>query len=483
MSARPGNWQLLDHSKDPVGGDPARIAELTAYYATMADTINSEAAILRKIGDGDTSQLKGESADAVRERSRTVASSLTQASGRYSVVGAALRVYQPQLEEARRESAKALADAEAAESSRAMATALADPSANRPKDAPPLTDQENVDISRRSNAITAAGDASAAARARLDNALAALNDAGKTASSVIRAAWHDGLTDTLGYKIKEFFKKLLKLIVKIFMWIGVALAVLAFFIPGLGALALAGAIVAGISLAASTALAAIGEGSWLDVILGTVSVLLLGAGVLIAKIVQTTHGALLGKIVTVSTKGKPNTALPRVVEGLPKVQKVVAAVKAERIRVFQGTLGPVQRSQANIRTMALDKGLKNLRASSSAKIEKVGADFKLKPQFWNVRHPDYFTNDVAKVKDVIKGDYKWDRLLSVDRALKYKELQGVMQAGYSVGSKSQPFWHFANGGRVVAGWGLLVHKVGSYPPSPYHDAVSATKATLTTPKI
>ena len=58
MSARPGNWQLLDHSKDPVGGDPARIAELTAYYATMADTINSEAAILRKIGEGDTSQLK-----------------------------------------------------------------------------------------------------------------------------------------------------------------------------------------------------------------------------------------------------------------------------------------------------------------------------------------------------------------------------------------------------------------------------------------
>ncbi|WP_394769104.1 hypothetical protein [Lacisediminihabitans sp.] len=482
MSARPGNWQLLNHSTDPVGGDPARLAELTQYYKTMAETISSEAATLKKIGNGDTTELKGESADALRKRSHDVGESLAQASGRYAAVGEALRVYAPELDQVRSESAKALVDAEAADAARASSNAMADPSADRPKDAPPLTDQETQDVARRATAIGSASDAAAAARTRLDNALAALDDAGQRASTVIKAAWHDGLTDTLAYKIKQFFIKLLKVLVKVLMWIGVALAVLAFFIPGLAVLAIAGAIVAVVSLAASTALAAMGEGSWLDVILGAVSVLMLGAGALIAKIVQNSHIGLLAKVGSAGGKGTPTQAMSKVIDELPKVQKVVSAVKADRLRVFANAKGPVAISQGNIRTMALDKGLRNLRFNSISKV--INKDFKIKPQFWNTRHPDYLKNDWGKIKDVVvKHDYKWDRLLSVDKALKYKELQGVANANLGIVSKSQPLWHYANGGRVVAGWGLLVHKVGSYPPSPYNDAVSGTKADLTTAKI
>jgi hypothetical protein len=84
---------------------------------------------------------------------------------------------------------------------------------------------------------------------------------------------------------------------------------------------------------------------------------------------------------------------------------------------------------------------------------------------------------------VLGGIYKWDRLLSVDRALKYKELQNIANGTLGVSSKAQPIWHFENGGRVIAGWMLNIHKIASYPPSPYNDSVSNTKAALTTAKI
>jgi len=469
MPDRPGNWQLLNRPKDPIGADPARVTELAAYYAEMAETISTEAAALKRIGDGDDSRFKGKSADALRKRSHDVAESLGKASGRYVAVGEALRGYQPELEHALSESARALADAESAENQRASSVALADPSANRPADAPPLTEQETKDVARRTAAISEAADAAAAARARLDAALAALNDAGKRANSVIRAAWHDGLTDTLGYKIAQFFKKFLKILVKVLMWIGIALSVLAFFVPGLGALALAGAITSVISLAASTALAAMGEGSWLDVILGVVSVVLIGAGGVVAKLVQNSHIALLGKIGANAARAT-------------SVTKYAAKIDVKRAAIFKSALnGKMPITVAMRRVNKLDKKLVSSQTRSYKKImDPIRADFKVKPQFWNIRHPDYLKNDLGKIKDVLKGDYKWDRLLSVDRALKLKDLQGLAGASHGIAGLTQPAWHFANGGRVIAGWLVNVHKIASYPPSPYHDSLSDSKGHLMT---
>jgi len=112
----------------------------------------------------------------------------------------------------------------------------------------------------------------------------------------------------------------------------------------------------------------------------------------------------------------------------------------------------------------------------------VAKDFKVKPQFWNVRHPDYFKEDLGKIKDVLGGKYRWDRLLSVDRALKYKELQGVANT-FGISSKAQPIWHYENAGRVIGSFGLNVNKIGSFPPSAYNDSLMNTKASLYTPKL
>lgn len=474
MSARPGNWQLLDQPVDPVGGNPTRLDTLIAYYKTMAETITSEAATLTRIGEGDATELKGEAADAVRSGSRDVATSLTTASRRYVAVRDALTVYGPELDRARSESALALADAESAEGSRVTSQALVDPSVNRPEGAPPLTEQETLDIDRRTVAIGAASDAAASARGRLNNALAALHDAGQAAAKIITAAWDDGLTDTTGYKIAQFFIKLLKVLVKVFMWIGVALAVLAFFIPGLGALALAGAVAAVFSLAASTVLAGIGEGSWLDVILAAVSVFLIGAGGIVAKIVQKSHSSLLGQVPARIAKQADNAA------------KLGPRVALKRAALYNAALkGDIPLQKAMDRIARLDRQVVNVNAKVTANA-KIASDFKIQPQWWNVRTPGYRATEVGKIKDVLKGNYRWDRLLSVDRALKYRELRGVASS-FGIQSKAPPVWHFANGGRVVTSWAITTLKIGVTPTALGADtsrwsAYKAGQATLTTPK-
>ena len=488
MSARPGNWQLLEHDTDPVGGDPEELHVLVGYYTKMADTISSEATMLEQIGSGDGTSLQGKSADALRARSRSVAGSLKQTSGRYNAVRDALAGYAPSLDRARDESFRALQDAVAADGAQSAGKGMADPSTNRPVDAPPLTPEENAQIHARTDAISDAEGALARARSRLAGAVSELTTAGQAAAGVISDAWNDGLVDTLAYKIKQAFIKFLKILVKVLMWIGVALAVLAFFVPGLGALALAGAAVAVLALAASTALAAMGEGSWLNVILAAVTVFMLGAGVLLAKLIQTTHLALLGKVASAGVK--PHAATAAKVAQMPKVAKAVSSIAKKRAAVFaQALKGDIPVGNAMKRIGSMDKELKKVSAKSLANATgKVAADFKVKPQWWNVRHPDYLKNDLGKIADVRKGDWRWDRLLAVDRVRKYQGLRGITQMELGIDSKAVPVWNYANAGRIVGSWTSNTFSLGARPTGINGDTsrsagYDAALAYLTTPRV
>ena len=503
MSDRPGNWQLLNQPKDPIGGDAAAVAQLVAYYTAMAETIKTEAATLQQIGDGDDSQFKGEAADALRKRSRDVAYSLNQASGRYAAAGQALKAFQPELVEATTQSALALTEAEAAQQARTASAGLPDPSANRAADAPPLTTEETADVAKRAAAIDGAEAAAAAAQKRLDNALSALNSAGQRAKNAITAAWKDGLTDTRAYKIRQGFINFLKKLVKAFMWLGLALAAIGLLIPGLGVVSLLGLIVTATSFAASTFLAAFGEGSWLDVILGAVSLLLIGAGMIVAKVVQNTHIALL-------TKAGQNTT-KEVTENAALIKSIATQKSQLLADAFDGKM-PIQTAFDKI--LDLEKGVKdhakiigfqrddilagvgpgrtgnvvedlaNLEKNYIAKLmAPLNSDFKAKPQFWNAFQPGYIAGDVGKIKDIANGIWKWDRLFSVDRALKFNDLQNVALAGHGVISKIQPWWHYANAGRVGLGGVINIHKVASLPAGPYKDHVDDAKAHLTTPLL
>jgi len=483
MPARNGNWPLLGHPSDPVAGDPDQLHDLIAYYAKIAETITSEAAVLQRIGAGDTTELKGQSADAIRSRSKSVAASLTQTSGRYDAVARALAVYGPALETARSETAQALREAEAADGARGSSAAMPDPGANRPADAPPLTDAETAQIHARTSAMSDAADSGAQARRRMDAAMGALNAAGKSASGVIRGAWNDGLVDTRAYKLREGFLKFLRVLVKVLMWIGVALAVLAFFIPGLGAAALAGAIVAVASVVATGALAAMGEGSWLDFIIAVVGVVLVGVGVIVAKVVQTAHVAAIARGTTPAARGGKLPA---------DIASRSTALRAQRETVLaNGFAGRISVLTAMKKVSAIDRRLITLpKDMQLGRAAKIGSNNAIKPQYWNVRTAGYRPNDRAKIGDLGKK-YRFDRLFSTDRVGDYNKLQASLQTEFGLAPKAVPWWYYANAGRVVGSFGISVMKWSTTPTgfgtdtsraatSPQYDAA---KTALTTPKI
>jgi hypothetical protein len=154
-----------------------------------------------------------------------------------------------------------------------------------------LSPEEQQKQDAKSKASAAAGDKMSAAKKRLNNALDALNVAGKTLGDAVNCKnYDDGLSDSLKDKIDAVFE----IIGKIFGIIGMILGVLAILIPGVDLLAI-GALAAGVvSLISSSVLYADGDGSLLDVILGAVGVGLGGLGFAAGAIGKTMTGVAKG---------------------------------------------------------------------------------------------------------------------------------------------------------------------------------------------
>lgn len=303
MSAvRGGEWQLLGYETDPVPADGPGLQPVIDHYVKIALAMETQAKLLKKIGAGDETLLKGYAADAMRKRARESADSLNTAAGRYTDVRDALRTYKPALELARSETALALEAAVTAAGDQTSAEALADPvNADRADDAPPLTDDDRKASANRTSKIEGAKSALEAAKARAATAMTTLGEAAETASRKIRENWAvDGLHtsdwDAFVHGLNKFLKKL----VEILTYIGMALAVLSILIPGLGMLTLLSVVATAISVVASTILAAQGEGSWLSVIIGIVSLGLIGVAAKMAGGLKNVQAVQLGSKVKFS---------------------------------------------------------------------------------------------------------------------------------------------------------------------------------------
>lgn len=457
MPARGGDWELLDRSSDPIVADVPVVNDLVRYYTTIAQEITSESDVLRRIGEGDESQFKGETADAVRSKSKEVAESLQRMSGRYEAIRDALTGYVPSLESALDESAAALRDAEEAAVAGSRANGMPDPSENRTDDAPPLTDEQHDAVAAKQRATTAADDAANAAKARLQRALDGLDDAGKAAANTIRAAWDDGLHDSTWDKIKAFFSALLKIIVKIFTYIGIALAALAILIPGVGMLTFMAAVAAAVTLVANIALAGMGEGSWLDVITSAVGLVLVGVGGALTKIASTAKtvglakGAAAFQKNTMSSISKLQnqrwTAIQKAMD--PMGSRNFSKIQMAKVDRFTADIGKLQKSLADA------KGIGTL------------GKFKEKPNWWRPGKA-LWNEDKAKILDVFGKDgkgWQWQRLMSVDRQFEMDDMAKVMWKDYGVAIDALPAWHkFAAGGRVVGSWtNTIVYGQGLKP--------------------
>jgi hypothetical protein len=513
MPARGGNWALLDQSSDPVVADVPVVQELVTYYKTIAEEITSEADVLRRIGDGEDSQFKGATADAVRKKSKEVAASLTKMSGRYDAIRDALTAYLPELQHALDESAGALRDAEEADAAGTRAASMPDPSKDRAQDAPPMTTEEQDAVSAKGRAASAAQGDSDAAKARLHRALDGITSAGKTAAATIRAAWDDGLHDTLGDKIKAFFSKLLKLIVKIFTYIGIALAALAILIPGVGVLAIMGAVAAGVGLVAQLGLVAIGEGNVFDLVMAVVGVATLGIGSGITKATSVAvksglkagkvsmtaklgerlaplkdfRSEAIGKINSLKTQIGGKTGAVQHVDdsmsaftqsalrdvgsqGLGAAKSISAQLRRnlEPLVEHKGALqGGIKSAEAQIvKQEGLVRGADDLIAANMKDVDRAIGAFTSKfpdnPNWWNLRQVgttaknDWSTVSKQFGSDLFtkKGFDGWaERLAGIDGQLNRSNIDkwlGV--SGFAGVGSSAPKWHaWVNGGMSAQG--------------------------------
>lgn len=390
-AARQGEWPLVGHDSDPVPAGSEGLDEIIRHYKEISEAMTEQAALLKKIGDGDVRLLKGKSADAMRKRSRESAGALDKAAGRYADVHTALVGYQPALATARTDTWTALNDAVAANRALGAAEGMPDPvNANRPEDAPPLTEAEKKESSDRTAAIGKANGDLEGAKQKVATALEALRVAAEAAATKIRENWHvDGLHTTGWEAFKHRLNKFLKALVEILTYIGLALAVIAILIPGLNVIALIGIGVAVVSVVASFILAIQGEGSWLGVILGVLSLVGIGIAAKIANNLK--HVQKIGL-----TRGGP-AALGR---GQDDIRHILFALR-------------------NLSGGAPRQGLYSLLSSKVANLRSMG-DFLLKqrvsPGWWHMfKDPKWVLKEdwSRLLKAWPRGDYRWDRLIGI----------------------------------------------------------------------
>jgi RHS repeat-associated protein len=292
MPERPGPWELLDKPSDPVVADLPEVDARLAYFRSLAETMTTEGQRLSQIASGES--LKGEYADKLRSDSGKVAKDLDQVVGRYEAVVQALTEYEPALDAALLGSSQALDDA--IDASTALTAANAMPTATAPpgKQLTPQQEQANSD---KAAATSAAADRLNAAKQKLTGVLSALDAAGQAAAAVIRKGFNDGLTDSAWDRFKYFFKKFLQILVKVLTYIGMALAVIALVIPGVGEAVLAAtAAIGAVTLAANVGLKAMGDGSWADIAMSIAGLVTLGAAKVIGPAIQTGVKSITGAV-------------------------------------------------------------------------------------------------------------------------------------------------------------------------------------------
>jgi hypothetical protein len=270
-----------------------------AYFRSLAETMRTEGQRLSQIASGES--LKGQYADKLRSSAGTVAKDLDQVVGRYEAVVQALGDYQPALDTALLGSSQALDDA--IDANAAVLAADAMPTATAPP-GKQLTAQQEQANTDKTTATDAAASRLNAAKQKLAGVLSALDAAGQTAAATIRKGFNDGLTDSGWDRFKYFFKKFLQILIKVLTYIGMALAVIALVIPGVGELVLAAGIaLAAVTVVANVALKALGGGSWADLGIAIAGLLTFGAAKVLGPAIQTGLKSLTGAIRGAGTGG------------------------------------------------------------------------------------------------------------------------------------------------------------------------------------
>ncbi|MDH6576871.1 hypothetical protein [Kitasatospora sp. MAP5-34] len=278
MSIRHLDWSPLDRESDPVHADPDVVVAAQKRYALIATTIDDATAKLQQIVNTNSDSLAGQYVQGLRSEASSLNDRLSKAAVRYHDVANEINKYEPDLDQGLTETAGALTDAEDAKSSQAKANGMPNPQKSSDGTTTPAEQQKGTD---KSKAQSDADAKLAAAKTRLNNALDALNVAGKRFGDAVSARrYDDGLTDSYKDKLDAVMAK----ISQIFAIIGMILGALAILIPGVDVLVIAGVVAGAVTLIANIVLYHDGKGSVVDVILGAVGLGMAGLGAVIGLV-------------------------------------------------------------------------------------------------------------------------------------------------------------------------------------------------------
>lgn len=293
--ARPTEWSPLA-SSDPVPGDPPKIIEEAASLASTAQEIQGQVARLRAIASGQSVE-RGLHVDKLKSASSDVADNLDKVVGRYQKTSAALSAWAPELDYAQSQSNKALTLAQDAAARQRANHPILRPSNYQP------TPQDQQEDQARATALNQANSDLAAARQMLNNATSYRDQKGSDTRNKIKNAINDGVHDSWWDKFKGFISQYsawIQNICTILEIIATILAIICLFIPGLNVIAVLLWIAFAATLLATIgrgALAATGNGSWLDFGLDVLALLTFGG----SKILS---GALKAVAETAVEEGK-----------------------------------------------------------------------------------------------------------------------------------------------------------------------------------
>lgn len=273
MTARPADaaWQPLGWYTDPVPGDPGRIDTEAQHLSKIAGQIADQVGMLKAIAAQGTEV--GKHAEKIRTSAGTLAGKLDTVGTRYKKVSSALSAWSPQLSQAQSMSLQALNQAEAPY--KQLTTPAAPPSGHL------TASQQQQAVTDYNNAMSKAQGQLEAALALLGRATSLRDSEGSHCASVINNACDDALKDSFWERFKDFVDKwswLIKDVCTALEVLATVAAVLALLLTGVGWLVIAGVVMTGLAMVGRAALAAAGDGSWLDVGMDAFALLTFGLG-------------------------------------------------------------------------------------------------------------------------------------------------------------------------------------------------------------
>jgi hypothetical protein len=264
--------------------DLASIDAAQQRYQHISDTIDDAVTRLQKIIDTGDASLQGQWVGPLKKDAQSLQDSLTKAATRYRDVATEAKKYEPDLEHAITEVAAAEHDEDDGTASVTQANAMPDPQKGADGTISPEEQQKGADKQKAQDAANAA---LTAAKNRLTSALDALDVAGKRFGDAVNCKnYDDGLTDKINWRVMAIFKK----ISEIFGIIAMILTALAFLIPGVNVIAIAGVVAGAVLLIADSVLLSGGDGSILSVVLDAVGLGFAGLGAAFGAFGKTIEG-------------------------------------------------------------------------------------------------------------------------------------------------------------------------------------------------